>query len=85
MVFTGKVDPETLASIKYNQMFHRADSRIRLQWRQEITVHECAKMAILKRNEMQNVLSYSSIYNVIYWIFQSAASSKYCLIGKGLT
>ena len=28
-----------------NQRFHRADSRISLQWCQEITVHECAKIA----------------------------------------
>ena len=31
--------------IAENQRFHRADSRIRLQWCQEITVHECAKIA----------------------------------------
>ena len=28
-----------------NQRFHRADSRIRLQWCQEVTVHGCAKIA----------------------------------------
>ena len=30
-----------------------------------------------------HILAY--IYTVIYWIFQPATSSKYCLIGKGLT
>ena len=36
--------------IAENQRFHRADSRIRLQWCQEITVHECAKICqVLKR------------------------------------
>ena len=29
-----------------------------------------------------HILAY--IYTVIYWIFQPATSSKYCLIGKGL-
>ena len=28
-----------------NQKFHTADSRIRLQWCQEITFHKCANMA----------------------------------------
>ena len=28
-----------------NERFHRADSWIRLQWCQEITFHECAKIA----------------------------------------
>ena len=28
----------------YNQRFDRADSWIHLQWCQEITVHECAKL-----------------------------------------
>ena len=27
----------------------------------------------------------ASIYIIAYWIFQPAASSKYCLMGKGLT
>ena len=31
--------------IKKNQRFHRADSRIRLQWCLEITVDECVKIA----------------------------------------
>ena len=29
----------------YNESFHRADSRVRLQWCLEIAVDECAKVA----------------------------------------
>ena len=34
-----------ITGTKGHQRFHRANSRIRLQGCQEITVHECAKIA----------------------------------------
>ena len=33
------------SKLEKNQRVDRADSRIRLQWCQEITFHKCAKMA----------------------------------------
>ena len=40
-----RVTKKSQCIIAENQRFHRADSRIRLQWCQKITVHEYAKIA----------------------------------------
>ena len=58
--------------------------RIRLQWCQEITVHECAKIASTKTAEVDwNIKCPYQILAYIYWIFQPATYQNivlYCLI-----
>ena len=43
MILMGRV--KNNSAVEKNQRFHRADSRIRLQWCLEIIVDECAKIA----------------------------------------
>ena len=74
-------------SQKIHSQCIRADSRIRLQWCQEITVHECAKIASTKTTEVDsNIKCLYQILAYIYWIYSDLLDistsylSKYCLI-----